>query len=66
MNQATTDKNTAPISEWDKKVCARLDQLWQQAHSPGAVFYTPEQSKAILQWRIDAAASKHKAPEVLV
>ena len=33
MNMENKKRNTKPMSEWDKQICARLDDLWNRHNS---------------------------------
>ena len=33
MNMENKKRNTKPMGEWDKQVCARLDDLWNRHNS---------------------------------
>ncbi len=60
-NDVIDKKNAVPENEWDQQVCRHLDELWKLSHSPQAVFYEPEETRVLMQERIDAAIAKQKS-----
>lgn len=52
---------TEQKSAWDKQICKHFNELWELAHSPDAVLYEPEQTRVLIQEKINSARAKQKA-----